>query len=253
MDLRSPPSFEDHKIVFDGMDLTNSYNIHQVNGQLMATYNNFDWKNPKRNTEIFIKMLPRDCLIQEIFKFVHKCGRIYQIRLLMDFSGYNRGFCFVSFFDEFSTRKAIFLLNGMDIRDGYSVTVKLSLNNCQLLMTGVPDYLSYTDVAERLHFLHGLKSVTCSGNTAFNNTCSYLLHFNCHKSAVESRKLIWPQVRLFNTEVHVDWAVPKLLRNVILKYEMRIYQIWYIYIFRASRYVFIISRQAFHVPKFLKQ
>ena len=52
---------------------------------------------PSRGCEVFVGKIPRDLFEDEIFPVFEKIGPIYELRLMMDFDGRNRGFCFVMF------------------------------------------------------------------------------------------------------------------------------------------------------------
>ena len=62
-----------------------------------------------RNSEIFT-------LCQLNFFFFLQCGRIYEMRLMMDFSGSNRGYMFVRFYTIDEARRAIKELNNYEVR-----------------------------------------------------------------------------------------------------------------------------------------
>jgi len=47
-----------------------------------------------------------------------KAGRIYEMRLMMDFSGSNRGYCFVQYYTPQEAERAVMMLNHFEIRRG---------------------------------------------------------------------------------------------------------------------------------------
>ena len=49
---------------------------------------------PPRGSEVFIGKLPRDCFEDELLPILKSMGPLYCFRLMMDFSGHNRGFAF---------------------------------------------------------------------------------------------------------------------------------------------------------------
>lgn len=53
-----------------------------------------NWGNapePDRGCEVFVGKIPRDCFEDEIIPVIEKIGPIYEFRLMMEYSGYNRG------------------------------------------------------------------------------------------------------------------------------------------------------------------
>lgn len=54
-----------------------NYVIYQHHGQLIVKKR--DHPHPGKNTEIYIKGLPKSCTIQDLFYFVESCGTVYQV------------------------------------------------------------------------------------------------------------------------------------------------------------------------------
>lgn len=80
-------------------------------------------------SEVFVGKLPRDCFEPEIVPVFEKVGKIYELRLMMDFSsGTNRGYCFVHFSTPAEAEHAVEELNNYEIRKG------LLLHNMPLIL-----------------------------------------------------------------------------------------------------------------------
>ena len=67
-----------------------------------------------------------------------RCGTIYEFRLMMDFSGANRGYCFVTFTCREDARRAVNEMNNFEIRRGRFLGVCMSVDNCRLFVGGIP-------------------------------------------------------------------------------------------------------------------
>lgn len=52
---------------------------------------------PPRGCEVFVGKIPRDMFEDELVPLFEKAGRIYEFRLMMEFSGENRGYAFVMY------------------------------------------------------------------------------------------------------------------------------------------------------------
>ncbi|CAG9816406.1 unnamed protein product [Phaedon cochleariae] len=197
-----------HKMECNKGDFSSLYEITHVNGQIIATFKHVN--RPKRGTEIYLRKIPTDALLQEILDFAIQAGDVYQIRLLMEFSGYNRGYCFVSYFDVQSSRKATLTLNGSRIRDS-QVIVKLSFDNNRLELQNVPRGVTpqqvYQDVVKIVG--KGLKDVVfCRQSEENTKGIKCLLRYDTHRNALEARKHIFPTFRLYEKSIKVDWAIP---------------------------------------------
>ena len=112
----------------------------QENGQRRLgpapTYDQGD--PPTKGCEVFVGKIPRDLFEDEIFPVFERIGPIYEIRLMMDFDGRNRGFCFVMFTKKSHARAAIQKLNNFEIRKGRTIGVCSSVDNCRLFIGGIP-------------------------------------------------------------------------------------------------------------------
>lgn len=65
--------------------------------------------------QVYVCHLPRDCLEDELVPIFLKIGRIYLMRMMMDFSGMNRGFCFVTYANPTMASHAIESLNNYQV------------------------------------------------------------------------------------------------------------------------------------------
>ena len=68
-----------------------------------------------------------------------KIGMIYEIRLMMDrFSDLNRGYAFVVFSTTEEAKKCVKQLNNYEIRQGRTLGICMSVDNCRLFIGGIP-------------------------------------------------------------------------------------------------------------------
>ena len=65
-------------------------------------------------------------------------GRIYELRLMIEFSGTNRTYCYVRYCREEEAREAVRKLNNYSIRPGRTLAVAQSVDNRRLSMRLVP-------------------------------------------------------------------------------------------------------------------
>lgn len=58
-----------------------------------------DWEGPPppRGCEVFVGKIPRDMYEDELVPLFDRAGKIYELRLMMEFSGANRGYAFVTY------------------------------------------------------------------------------------------------------------------------------------------------------------
>ena len=92
----------------------------------------------------------------EIFPVFERIGPIYEIRLMMDFDGRNRGFCFVMFTKKSHARAAIQKLNNFEIRKGRTIGVCSSVDNCRLFIGGIPKSRRKEEIEGFFNFIFSL-------------------------------------------------------------------------------------------------
>uniref|UniRef100_A0A3B5LR13 RRM domain-containing protein n=1 Tax=Xiphophorus couchianus TaxID=32473 RepID=A0A3B5LR13_9TELE len=75
------------------------YNMVQENGQRKYGGPPPGWEGPAppRGCEVFVGKIPRDMFEDELVPLFEKAGKIYEFRLMMEFSGENRGYAFVMY------------------------------------------------------------------------------------------------------------------------------------------------------------
>ena len=97
--------------------------------------------------------LPRHVFEDELVPLFEKAGPIYEMRLMMDFSGSNRGFGFVQFTTSDDARRSITLLDNFEIRRGkrlYKYLQCLSLTQSENTLF---DFVAYSTEIKINHFI----------------------------------------------------------------------------------------------------
>ena len=74
--------------------------------------------SPPKGCEVFVGKIPRYCFEDELVPIFERAGPIYELRLMMDFSGSNRGYAFVMYTSHLHARTAIATLNNFELRPG---------------------------------------------------------------------------------------------------------------------------------------
>ena len=119
------------------------YSIVQQNGQRRyGPPPDWEGEAPSRGCEVFVGKIPRDCFEDELVPVFDKMGTIYELRLMMDYGGLNRGFAFVVYGDVSSAKESARQLNNYEIRKGRTLGVCMSVDNCRLFVGGIPKKVS---------------------------------------------------------------------------------------------------------------
>ena len=130
--------------------------------------------------------------------FIHsffQCGTIYELRLMMDFSGSNRGYLFVRFSTQQEAKRACAELNNFEIRPGKYIGVIASVDNRKLWISGIPKNRNHEEIKEEMSKLtDGVTSVyVYSSHLDKSKTRGYaFVEYQTHRAAALARRKLVP-------------------------------------------------------------
>ncbi|XP_031458438.1 APOBEC1 complementation factor isoform X1 [Phasianus colchicus] len=192
------------------------YNLIQENGQRKygGPPPGWDGPPPERGCEIFIGKLPRDLFEDELIPLCEKIGKIYEMRMMMDFNGNNRGYAFVTFSNKQEARNAIKQLNNYEIRNGRLLGVCASVDNCRLFVGGIPKTKKREEIlAEMKKVTDGVVDVIVYPSAAdkTKNRGFAFVEYESHRAAAMARRKLLPgRIQLWGHPIAVDWAEPEV-------------------------------------------
>ncbi|XP_048509569.1 uncharacterized protein LOC105693572 isoform X1 [Athalia rosae] len=189
-----------------------SFNMTQINGQRKLGGPPPGWVGPPPGPgcEVFVGKLPRVLYEDEIYPTFRRMGEVYEIRLMMDFSGTNRGYCFVMYGkSEYATR-AIKELDNFEIRPGRKIGVVASINNCKLFVGQLPPDISSETIIRKVYEITDDVGQVAVYRTVKNQAKYALISYKTHRGAAMARRRLVPErTTLFEgAEVSIDWAHP---------------------------------------------
>ena len=172
---------------------------------------------PGRGTEVYCYRIPRDCFEDELVPVFAAVGRLYELRLMIEFSGTNRTYCYVRYCREEDARQAVSQLNGFRIRAGSQLAVTQSVDNRRLVARLVGgEGREEGEVLEEVERLgvEGVARVSLSRG-------GLELEFQSHRLAALARRLLVPgSLRLWGEAAvrGVEWAEPENrgLRKILM-------------------------------------
>lgn len=191
------------------------YAMIQENGQRKYGGPPPGWEGPtpSRGCEVFVGKIPRDAYEDELVPVFEQVGKIYELRLMMDFSGTNRGYCFVMFTNKEDASKAVRELNNFELRKGRYLGVCISVDNCRLFVGGIPKTKQRDEIfAEMAKITEGVVDVIVypSASDKAKNRGFAFVEYSSHKAAAMARrKLIPGRIQLWGQSIAVDWAEPE--------------------------------------------
>lgn len=171
------------------------YLIFQDNGQRIIGPPK-DWDEtkdlPEKDSEVFIGKIPRDCTEQDLLPIFELVGRIYQMRLMFDFNGNNRGYGFVQYFCRADAQQAVTLLNNRLLRPKWSIGVMPSKNNNRLFFGNLPNNINRNMLYNEVRTLTpGIKSCVYYGGSHRSNGFAFVEYENHKLTALARRKFYY--------------------------------------------------------------
>uniref|UniRef100_A0A8C5ASI7 Apobec1 complementation factor n=1 Tax=Gadus morhua TaxID=8049 RepID=A0A8C5ASI7_GADMO len=169
---------------------------------------------PERGSEIFVGKLPRDLFEDELVPLCEKFGKVYEVRMMMDFNGNNRGYAFVTFHTKQEAKTAMKQLNNYEIRNGRLLGVCASVDNCRLFVGGIPKTKKREEIlTEMRKVTDGVIEVIVYPSAAdkTKNRGFAFVEYESHRAAAMARRKLLPgRIQLWGHAIAVDWAEPEV-------------------------------------------
>ncbi|KAI3352170.1 hypothetical protein L3Q82_020983, partial [Scortum barcoo] len=119
---------------------TTNTKLTQVNGQ--RKYGGppevWDGPTPGAHCEVFISQIPRDTYEDLLIPLFSSVGPLWEFRLMMNFSGQNRGFAYAKYSSPAVAADAIRLLHGHMLQPGFCLSVRRSTEKRHLCIGDLP-------------------------------------------------------------------------------------------------------------------
>lgn len=169
---------------------------------------------PPSGCEVFMGKIPKEVFEDELIPLFEKCGKIWDLRLMMDPStGLNRGYGFVTFCEKASAQEAVKQMDNHEVKKGKRIKCNLSTPNLRLFVGNIPKSKDKDEIlAEFSKLTVGLQEVIVYAATdeKKKNRGFCFLEYDTHKSAsIAKRRLSSGRTRVWNCDIIVDWADPQ--------------------------------------------
>ncbi|XP_040502985.1 dead end protein homolog 1 isoform X3 [Gallus gallus] len=186
----------------------------QVNGQRRYGGPPPGWVGspPPPGSEVYIAKLPRDLYEDTLIPLFQSVGQLYEFRLMLTFSGLNRGFAYAKYSDQHGAGKAIAALNNWEVQEGRAILVCRSFEKCELSVNGLPATLRRRELDTMLlEATEGLLGLTLHASPGRKQGKVAVLTYSSHRAAAMAKKaLVEGNVGLFKKKVKVEWLKPEL-------------------------------------------
>ncbi|XP_015497055.1 dead end protein homolog 1 isoform X3 [Parus major] len=171
---------------------------------------------PPVGTEVYIARLPQDVYENTLIPLFESVGKLYEFRLMLTFSGLNRGFAYARYASWQCARSAIATFHRFQLREGCAIVVCWSTQKRELLMNGLAASVSQQELEARLQVVtEGICSVTLYTSPRQRQAKLAVLKYRSHKAAAQAKKILMEgNLRLGEAGMKVDWLDPRLKQKL---------------------------------------
>ncbi|XP_028272682.1 dead end protein 1 [Parambassis ranga] len=187
---------------------TTNTKLTQVNGQ--RKYGGppevWDGPTPGAHCEVFISQIPRDAYEDLLIPLFSSVGPLWEFRLMMNFSGQNRGFAYAKYGSFVTANEAIHLLNGYMLEPGYHLSVHRSTEKRHLCVGGLPTSTRQDDLLQVLRLVaEGVERVSLKTGPGIEGV-SAIVAFSSHHAASMAKKVLVEAFRKrFAVNISIKW------------------------------------------------
>ncbi|XP_059919864.1 dead end protein 1 isoform X1 [Gadus macrocephalus] len=170
----------------------NHISLSQVNGQRRYGGPPDGWEGPAPGDgcEVFISQLPEDVFEDLLIPLFSSVGRLWEFRLMMNFSGWNRGFAYATYGSAGEAAAAVRRLHGHRLGPARQLGVCLSTQKKQLCVGELPVTSEQPYVLQVLRALSGgVESVSLKSGKDIKGV-SALVVYESHHAAAMAKKVI---------------------------------------------------------------
>ncbi|NXK37841.1 DND1 protein, partial [Piprites chloris] len=173
---------------------------------------------PPAGTEVYIGKLPQDLYEDVLIPLFQSVGKLYEFRLMMTFSGLNRGFAYARYSTQRGAREAIATFNNYQVRQGCAIVVCQSTQKRELSVDGLATSVSQQELEAVLHrATQGVLTVTLHVSPRQRQAKLAVLKYSSHHAAALAKKtLMEGNLRLRGSGIKVEWLHSDLKQKLQL-------------------------------------
>ncbi|XP_048371520.1 dead end protein homolog 1 [Sphaerodactylus townsendi] len=193
----------------------------QVNGQRKYGGPPPGWNGgtPTSGSEVFIGKIPQDVYEDKLIPLFQSVGKLYEFRLMMTFSGLNRGFAYAKYANRRSAQEAIAALNSFEILPGHPIVVCRSTEKCELSIDGIALSIRKRPFLQLLcELTAGVTNISLHPSPFQNRKQFATVKYASHWAAAMAKKvLVEGSLWVCGDNIEVDWLKPSLKQELNIR------------------------------------
>nr|XP_023685152.1 dead end protein homolog 1 isoform X1 [Paramormyrops kingsleyae] len=166
-----------------------------------------DWTGPVPGPgcEVFISQIPRDIYEDRLIPLFQHVAPLYEFRLMMNFSGQNRGFAYAKYGDPLHAGVAIRTLHRHELQEGARLVVRRSTEKRQLSLGEMPAGVQREQLLQVLRGIaDGVESLTLRPGKGGGVTA--VVQYTSHYTASMAKKVLCEAFKKrFDIMITVKW------------------------------------------------
>ncbi|XP_023273625.1 dead end protein 1-like [Seriola lalandi dorsalis] len=187
---------------------TTNTKLTQVNGQ--RKYGGppevWDGPTPGARCEVFISQIPRDAYEDLLIPLFSSVGPLWEFRLMMNFSGQNRGFAYAKYSSSGVAADAIRLLHGHMLEPGFRLSVHRSTEKRHLCIEDLPASTRQEDLLQVLRVLaEGVERVSLKAGAGIEGVSAIVAFSSHHTASMAKKMLVEAFKKQFALTVSIKW------------------------------------------------
>ncbi|XP_004566657.3 dead end protein 1 [Maylandia zebra] len=182
--------------------------LTQVNGQRKYGGPPEVWEGatPGPRCEVFISQIPRDAYEDILIPLFSSIGPLWEFRLMMNFSGQNRGFAYAKYGSAAVVAEAIRQLHGHMLEPGSRISVRRSTEKRHLCIGGLPASTRQEDILQVLRVLvEGVERVSLKAGPGIEGVSATVAFSSHHAASMAKKVLVEAFKKQFAMCVSVQW------------------------------------------------
>ncbi|XP_034740236.1 dead end protein 1 [Etheostoma cragini] len=182
--------------------------LTQVNGQRKYGGPPAVWDGPAPGArcEVFISQIPRDTYEDLLIPLFSSVGPLWEFRLMMNFSGQNRGFAYAKYGSPAVATKAINLLHGYTLEPGFHLSVRRSTEKRHLCMGNLPDGTQQEELLQVLRVLaEGVERLSLKAGPSIEGVSAIVAFSSHHAASMAKKGLVEAFKKKFAMNISVKW------------------------------------------------